>query len=333
MHRYIFWGAMILGLVIIGLIVDQIFYRIIRLFIEKQTANTIRLVVFCIVIITIVANIVIGHFITRLRININNVAIESNRLPKAFDGFKIAHISDFHIDSFDPDKEIAFVEEIADKILAEQPDIICFTGDLVTIRSAQAIPFRKILGKLSSTGIPVYSIMGNHDYADYVWNFDESRRLIDRDSLRTIQKEAGWSVLDNDHRWVTRGNDSIRISGVENIGEPPFTTYGNLKEAIKNDNEANRDPFTILLSHNPTHWRSEVIPSTNIDLTLSGHTHAMQFMIGKWSPSKWKYEEFAGLYKEKDQYLYVNTGLGCTGPTIRIGVKPEVTIIKLRTTK
>lgn len=333
MHRYIFWGAMILGLVIIGLIIDQIFYRIIRLFIEKQTANTIRLVVFCIVIITIVANIVIGHFITRLRININNVAIESNRLPKAFDGFKIAHISDFHIDSFDPDKEIAFVEEIADKILAEQPDIICFTGDLVTIRSAQAIPFRKILGKLSSTGIPVYSIMGNHDYADYVWNFDESRRLIDRDSLRTIQKEAGWSVLDNDHRWVTRGNDSIRISGVENIGEPPFTTYGNLKEAIKNDNEANRDPFTILLSHNPTHWRSEVLLSTNIDLTLSGHTHAMQFMIGKWSPSKWKYEEFAGLYKEKDQYLYVNTGLGCTGPTIRIGVKPEVTIIKLKTAK
>lgn len=324
---------MILALVIIGLIVDQIFYRIIRLFIEKHTANTVRLLVFCIVIFTIVANIFIGHFITRLRFIINNVSIESNRLPEAFDGFKIAHISDFHIDSFDPNKEIAFVEEIADRILSERPDIICFTGDLVTIRSAQAIPFRKILGKLSSTGIPVYSIMGNHDYADYVWNFDESRRIADRDSLRTIQREAGWTVLDNDHKWITRGNDSIRISGVENIGEPPFTTYGNLKEAIKSDKDYNSGPFTVLLSHNPTHWRSEVIPSTNIDLTLSGHTHAMQFMIGKWSPSKWKYEEFAGLYKEKDQYLYVNTGLGCTGPTIRIGVRPEITIIELRTVK
>mgnify|MGYP003294516622 CR=1 FL=1 len=329
MHRYIFWGAMILGLVIIGLIVDQIFYRIIRLFIEKQTANTIRLVVFCIVIITIVANIVIGHFITRLRININNVAIESNRLPKAFDGFKIAHISDFHIDSFDPDKEIAFVEEIADKILAEQPDIICFTGDLVTIRSAQAIPFRKILGKLSSTGIPVYSIMGNHDYADYVWNFDESRRLIDRDSLRTIQKEAGWTVLDNDHRWITRGNDSIRISGVENIGEPPFTTYGNLKEAIKNDNEANSDPFTILLSHNPTHWRSEVIPSTNIDLTLSGHTHAMQLKVFGWSPGQIFFNRSDGAYKEGKQQLYVNIGLGELIP-FRVGAEPEITIITLK---
>lgn len=333
MQRLVFWGIVILVFLlvfgIIGLICDQIFYRIIKLFLEKHTANMVRLITFIVVMITVITSVLVGHYITRLRVHINNIEIASDRVPKSFEGFKIAQISDFHIDSFDPEKEMFFVEEIVDKILAEKPDIICFTGDLVTIRSAQALPFRKALARLTSTGIPVYGIMGNHDYADYVREFDEARREKDRDSLRLIMREAGWRVLDNCSEKIYRGSDSILIAGVGNIGEPPFTTYGDLNTALQASAPVSDDDFTVLLSHNPTHWRDEIVPDTKIDLMLAGHTHAMQMKIFGWCPSKIKYKEYAGLYQEGKQFLYVNTGLGCTGPRIRIGVKPEISVINI----
>ena len=339
MHRLIFWGIIIIVLLVVGLIIDQIFYRIMRLMFDKHAANVIRLSVLIVVIVSMIITGLCGRYVTRLRVKVSHAELVSSRVPQAFDGFKIAHISDFHLDSFDKEKEFSFVEKIIDRILAEEPDVICFTGDLVTIRSAQAIPFRNVMSKLSSTGIPVFSVMGNHDYADYVWDFDDKRRQADRDSLRMIQREAGWQLLDNESRWLKRGNDSILIIGVENIGEPPFSVYGDLDKALHNiqpcglssAGEENKtdDCFAILLSHNPTHWRNEVLPNTNIDLTLSGHTHAMQFRIGSWSPSKWKYPEFSGLYQEGNQYLNVNTGLGGVGPKIRIGVRPEISIITI----
>ena len=331
MHRFIFWGIIILVLLIVAAIIDQAFYRLVRLFVDKHTALIIRLVTAIVVIAGIVGSVLWGRYVTRLRLDVSQAELVSQRVPSAFDGFKIAHISDFHLDSFDKNKEMGFVEEIIDRITNEQPDIVCFTGDLVTIRSAQAIPYRRLLHKLSASGIPVYSVMGNHDYADYVWEFDESRRLADRDSLRHLMSEAGWRMLDNESEWLYRGSDSLLVAGVENIGEPPFSVYGDLGKALEGNYADN--VFTILLSHNPTHWRSEVLPNTSIDLTLSGHTHAMQFRIGSWSPSKWKYPEFAGLYREGLQFLNVNTGLGGVGPKIRIGVKPEINIITLKKQK
>ena len=331
MHRFIFWGIIILVLLIVAAIIDQAFYRLVRLFVDKHTALIIRLVTAIVVIAGIVGSVLWGRYVTRLRLDVSQAELVSQRVPSAFDGFKIAHISDFHLDSFDKNKEMGFVEEIIDRITNEQPDIVCFTGDLVTVRSAQAIPYRRLLHKLSASGIPVYSVMGNHDYADYVWEFDESRRLADRDSLRHLMSEAGWRMLDNESEWLYRGSDSLLVAGVENIGEPPFSVYGNLGKALEGNYADN--VFTILLSHNPTHWRSEVLPNTSIDLTLSGHTHAMQFRIGSWSPSKWKYPEFAGLYREGLQFLNVNTGLGGVGPKIRIGVKPEINIITLKKQK
>ena len=331
MHRFIFWGIIILVLLIVAAIIDQAFYRLVRLFVDKHTALIIRLVTAIVVIAGIVGSVLWGRYVTRLRLDVSQAELVSQRVPSAFDGFKIAHISDFHLDSFDKNKEMGFVEEIIDRIANEQPDIVCFTGDLVTIRSAQAIPYRRLLHKLSASGIPVYSVMGNHDYADYVWEFDESRRLADRDSLRHLMSEAGWRMLDNESEWLYRGSDSLLVAGVENIGEPPFSVYGDLGKALEGNYADN--VFTILLSHNPTHWRSEVLPNTSIDLTLSGHTHAMQFRIGSWSPSKWKYPEFAGLYREGLQFLNVNTGLGGVGPKIRIGVKPEINIITLKKQK
>ena len=331
MHRFIFWGIIILVLLIVAAIIDQAFYRLVRLFVDKHTALIIRLVTAIVVIAGIVGSVLWGKYVTRLRLDVSQAELVSQRVPSAFDGFKIAHISDFHLDSFDKNKEMGFVEEIIDRIANEQPDIVCFTGDLVTVRSAQAIPYRRLLHKLSASGIPVYSVMGNHDYADYVWEFDESRRLADRDSLRHLMSEAGWRMLDNESEWLYRGSDSLLVAGVENIGEPPFSVYGDLGKALEGNYTDN--VFTILLSHNPTHWRSEVLPNTSIDLTLSGHTHAMQFRVGSWSPSKWKYPEFAGLYREGLQFLNVNTGLGGVGPKIRIGVKPEINIITLKKQK
>lgn len=333
MHRLFFWGIIILVIVLISLIIDQCFYRMIRLFLTKHTAQIVRLGAFLTFVMTLVTSYLIGHNVTRLDVEVKRAEIASDKLPISFDGFKIAQISDFHINSFDPKQDTEFFTKLIGAIKGEQPDIIVFTGDLVTIRSAEAYPFRNELSRISDeTGVPIYSILGNHDYADYMRNFDDQRRHQDVDSLITIQQEAGWTMLNNSATYIRNNSDSIVLVGVENIGEPPFSVYGDLEKALEpigGLHEAD-STFTVLLSHNPTHWRGQVLPNTQIDLTLSGHTHAMQFKIGNWSPSKWKYPEWMGLYQEGEQYLYVNTGLGCVGPAVRIGVKPEVTILTLR---
>lgn len=323
---------LILILVIIGLIVDQLFYRIIRLFLEKHTAQMVRLYTFLTVLVLLIGGYLMGHHVTRLQVGVTEATVQSDKIPEAFDGFRIAQISDFHIGSFMDERGKEFVPELVDAILAQKPDMIVFTGDLVSMRAAEAVPFRKELARLSSAGIPVYSIMGNHDYADYMRAFDDQRRKQDVDSLMTLQTEAGWHMLNNATTLIHRGNDSIAVIGVENIGEPPFSVYGNLEEAMQPIGGLHGADhlFSVLLSHNPTHWRSEVLPRTDIDLTLSGHTHDMQFRILGWSPSGWKYDEHAGLYQQGGKYLYVNTGVGCVGPALRVGVKPEVTILTLR---
>ncbi|MCF0178820.1 MAG: metallophosphoesterase [Bacteroidales bacterium] len=325
MHRLFFWGTIILVIFILGAIIDQVFYRIMRLFFEKHTANIIRLWTFCIVVFVLITSYLYSHYVTRLSLEVNKVDIASTRLPQSFDGFKIVHISDFHIDSFDADKD--FVDKIVDKVLAEKPDIICFSGDIVTMRSVQLKPYLIPLTRLASSGIPVYTVMGNHDYADYAWGMDEKQREHDRDSLRMMLKECGWQQLDNTNDAIFRGEDSIIVAGVENIGEPPFSVYGDLSKAL--DGNFSQNAFTILLSHNPTHWRNEVLPKTNIDLMLAGHTHAMQMRFFGWSPARFKYPDYEGLFREGNQYLYVNTGLGCTGFRVRFWVKPEITSITL----
>lgn len=320
-------------LLLVCAIIDQIFVRTLRLFLSHHAANVIRFSLMAFWTILIAGNIAWGHYHTRLTLQINNVEIENNKLPASFSGLKVAHISDLHIGSLNSPEGKQFLSEIADTLIAQKPDIICFSGDLVTIRSAELIPFLPQLSRLSAAGIPVYSVMGNHDYADYLWDFSPEQKQEDRDSLRLMQRQIGWQMLDNEATVLRRGEDSIAVIGVENIGEPPFTTYGNLQNAMQSlgDNVTSKNMFSILLSHNPTHWRSEVLPNTDIDLTLSGHTHDWQFRILGWTPSKYKYPDHGGLYQNGSQYMYVNTGLGCTGPTVRIGVKPEITIITIVT--
>jgi len=350
MHRLIFWGIIILLVTLLFFFIGFIIYWLLRIFLAKPEARLVSGCFLGLATLVIVISCWWGSTRTRLDLQVNQVEVPSPRLPSAFDGFRIAQLSDMHLASFETEEGREFLNRLTDSIAAQHPDIIVFTGDLVTLRSAEVLPFRQQLERLShiptSDGegfIPIFSILGNHDYAEYIRTFSDERRRQDVDSLIALQREAGWTMLLNDSELITRlgadsSSQSIALIGVENIGEPPFSTYGDLDKAYQRIGGigVNGDTFSVLLSHNPTHWRNEVLKRTNIDLTLSGHTHAMQLVIGGWSPSKWKYPEFMGLYQEQSsniQYIYVNTGIGCVGPSVRVGVKPEITILTLKASK
>ena len=364
MQRLIFYGIIVAMVILLIALIDVVIYWALRIFLPKATVRFVSRIIFAAILLICVSAALWGHYITRHQVVVNTVSVVSPRVPEAFDGYRIAQISDLHLDSFDKDEGRQFLQKLADSIAAARPDIIVFTGDLVTIRSAEALPFRPSLAALAhiphhdGTGlIPVYSILGNHDYADYVRGFDQQRRNADIDSLIRIQEEAGWHVLKNSCVTLSRPlSDSvsqrIALIGVENIGEPPFSTYGDLDRSMAplGGIHAADTLFSVLLTHNPTHWRSEVLPRTHIDLSLAGHTHATQFRIGSWSPARWKYDEWMGLYdashrsdapalpypeyqEGNPQYLYVNTGIGCVGPRVRIGVTPEVSVLVLRRSK
>lgn len=344
MQRLFFYGMIILVIVLLIALIDVILYWMMRIFLPKPVAQITNGCFLAVMVLTIGISCWWGHNRTRLQVWVNQVKIESNRLPEAFEGFRIAQLSDMHLGSFEPEVGHEFLSQLIDTLTAQQPNVIVFTGDLVTIRAAESYIYRDELTRLGhiqrANGegvIPVYSILGNHDYADYMRNYDEDRRKQDLDSLIDIQTKAGWQILKNDMSLLTRlHNDTIKqqiaIVGVENIGEPPFSVYGDLDRAMEPiGGKAGADSiFTVLLSHNPTHWRREVLPETHIDLMLAGHTHATQVKVGTWSPAKWKYDEWMGLYEENGQRLYVNTGIGTVGPAVRVGIEPEVTILELK---
>ena len=266
--------------------------------------------------------------VTPRQFDINEVTIESAKLPAAFNGYRIVQFSDLHVGSYASDT--SYVAEIVNVINKLQSDVIFFTGDLVNRQTDEAEPFVEVLSRLQAHD-GVFSILGNHDYGDYMeWPSPEAKAENNRYMAR-LQAQMGWSLMNNCDTVITRGNQSITIIGVENWGEPPFSQYGDL---VKAHSELNDSNFKILLSHNPKHWRSEVLPSTNIDLTLSGHTHAMQIMVNffgiKISPSAWIYPEWAGTYCENKQILYVNIGIGEVAMPMRIGATPEITVLTLK---
>ncbi len=256
------------------------------------------------------------------------VSVSFKNLPKNFNNLKIAQISDMHLGSFKDPKD---VRKGIDQLMKEKPDIIFLTGDLVNNLSIEAKIMLPELKRLKAP-LGVYSILGNHDVGDYRrWNTIEEK-TEDFNQLIKIQKEAGFILLKNEHQFIKRDNDSIAILGIESWGKPPFKQYGILDSAIKG---LTPSIFKILLSHNPSHWDVEIAGKNNIDLTLAGHTHAMQIGIncGRifWSPIKKMYPHWAGLYHEGAQYLYVNRGFGFLGFPGRIGMTPEITIIQLKT--
>lgn len=274
-----------------------------------------------------------GALVTRNDIEVTRQTVKFENLPKSFDDYKIVHISDIHAGTWGIDT--AFLSNMVDTVNALNPDLILFTGDIVNRNTKEIYPFVNALSRLKAKQ-GVYSVLGNHDYGDYMdWSSAIEKERNNRE-LIDVQNKMGWRMLNNEHCWVRKDNDSIAIIGVENWGEPPFSVYGDLRKAYSNLNDEN---FKVLLTHNPEHWKREVSEISNIDLSLSGHTHGMQFVLQfgdwRWSPAVWKYKEWGGLYTKenpegKELKLYVNIGLGEVALPFRLGATPEVTLITLK---
>ena len=249
-------------------------------------------------------------------------------LPGSFDGFKIVQISDIHTGSFLSTEPLARAVRIINQ---QKPDVVFFTGDLVNYRHEEALNYIDILKEIRAV-YGVFSIFGNHDYGDYTkWKNIEAKEN-DINELRKIHGLMGWNLLWDEHHYIEQNGEKLTIIGVQNCSSHGFSNYGSLAKATEN---IDYSPVNILLSHDPSHWDKEVNKKyPNIDLTLSGHTHGMQFGVEisgfKWSPIQYIYKEWAGIYQEKNQYLYVNRGLGFIGYPGRVGILPEITVIELK---
>lgn len=256
------------------------------------------------------------------RLELKHITFTSPDLPPYFDGYRLVQITDFHLGSFPPGND--FVQKVVDATNNEEPDMILFTGDLVNNQASEVEPYLDTLGQLhASDGI--YSIWGNHDYCEYGNNHSIGALKRNRRMLYGYQESLGWHQLMNEHHVVNHGMASIAVIGVENPGQPPFTNRSNLKKAMKG---LNPDMFKILLSHDPHHWRREVV-GKKIQLTLAGHTHAGQLKIGKWTPARMAFKEWGGAYRIGEQMLYVSSGIGGSFP-FRLGAWPELTVITLK---
>ncbi len=257
--------------------------------------------------------------------------INFSHLPEAFSGLKIVQISDLHLGSFN--HRFHILDRAFSKISELEPDYIFFTGDLVNNYAWELRGWKKSFRHLSAKK-DMYAVLGNHDYGDYSQWISEEAKQKNFEGITNFFKDNNFKLLLNDSEIIEVGNQKLAIIGVENWGNPPFKQYGNLQKATL---KAKDIPFKILLSHDPSHWTEEVLISTDIAITFSGHTHGMQagVTLGKkeWSPIKYKYKHWAGLYQENGQYLYVNRGLGWMGFPGRLGMRPEITCIVLKKNK
>ncbi len=287
-------------------------------------------------ILCFIAVLLFGYFYGSRHFVVNERTLYFDDLPDSFDGYRILHFSDFHALSFHLGHE-ADVAKMVELINSQHCDMIAFTGDIVTMKADELNGFEETLAQLYATD-GVYAIMGNHDYALYMRNYTVGQRLADIKDLHRRHENMGWKLLLNDHDVIYRGSDSLVIVGVENDGTPPhFPQYADLTKATQGVAEG---AFQVLLSHDPTHWRRTVIPDTNIQLTLSGHTHAGQLKIFGWSPVALVYDEWSGAYFNSKydktngnkvmQTLHVNEGVGCVPVPMRVGAWPEISVLTLK---
>ena len=245
-------------------------------------------------------------------------------LPKEFDGFRIVQVSDLHLEMFEGQE--AFMRSLVDSVNAAHPDLIVFTGDLVSRQSREVLPFMDILSQMKAP-YGVMSILGNHDYSIY-GPFHGSPKAIehDLDLFKDYQRQMGWDLLLNEHRFIRRDSAQIAVIGVENEGKSGKVRRADLPRAIEGVPDS---CFKLLLTHDPWHWRHEVTSTTNIQLTLSGHTHAAHFRIGDVSPSRLVYSEWRGLYRKGSQQLFISSGIGGM-LAFRLGAWPEINVLTLR---
>ena len=276
---------------------------------------------------TLFGTMMIG-FKNKYNYQVRKIKLKFDNLPLAFKGLKIVQISDIHSGSFQDKKA---VEAGIIKILQQKADLILFTGDLVNDRHDEMHDYIDIFSTIKAP-MGVYSTLGNHDYGDYVsWDSDEAKKE-NLNKLKAIHAQMGWKLMMNEHVSFNRNGDEIALLGIENWGaKGRFPKYGSMEKAYKG---AEKYPFKILMSHDPSHWDAEVkVKYPDVDLMLAGHTHGMQFGIEnpyfKWSPVQWMYHQWAGLYEDKKQKLYINRGFGFIGYPGRVGILPEITVIEL----
>ena len=267
-------------------------------------------------------------FKNKYNYQVKKIKLKFDNLPLAFKGLKIVQISDIHSGSF---QDKMAVEAGIKKVLQQNADLILFTGDLVNDRHDEMLDYIDIFSTVKAP-MGVYSTLGNHDYGDYVsWDSDEAKKE-NLDKLKAIHAQMGWKLMMNEHVTFNRNGEEIALLGIENWGaKGHFPKYGSMEKAYKG---ADKYPFKILMSHDPSHWDAEVkVKYPDIDLMLAGHTHGMQFGIEnpyfKWSPVQWMYHQWAGLYEDKKQKLYINRGFGFIGYPGRVGILPEITVIEL----
>ncbi len=263
----------------------------------------------------------------RFNFKVNEVEVHLADLPEAFDGFRIIQISDTHFGSFARTRP---VRRGVNKIKQTPHDMLVFTGDMVNNEAVEAEKYVELFAGIDSP-YGKFSILGNHDMGDYRRWYTIEEKAANLQQLQDIQADMDFVLLRNDHRFIVRGNDSIMLAGVDNWGLPPFAQLGDLDKAL---NDHADFPVKILLSHDPSHWTEQVIPDTDIALTLSGHTHGMQAGLRtswfQFSPVSLKYENWNGLYDQNGQFLYVNRGFGFIGFPGRMGMRPEITLLVLR---
>lgn len=255
--------------------------------------------------------------------------LEFDDLPLGFDGYRITQISDVHSGSFDNRRKIEYGISLINE---QESDVILFTGDMVNNKAEEMLPWKELFTQLRAKD-GKYSVLGNHDYGDYVeWESEEAKEQ-NLEALKKLQRDMGFDLLLNEHRFLEREGDRLALIGVENWGRGGFKKAGDLDKATR---EVDAKEFKILMSHDPSHWEDIVLKAPeHYHLTLSGHTHGMQFGIEipgwvKWSPVKWRYKYWAGVYEELGQMINVNRGFGFLGYPGRVGIWPEITVITLK---
>ncbi|MBZ9777836.1 metallophosphoesterase [Psychroflexus sp. CAK8W] len=270
-----------------------------------------------------------GMYKGKYNFKVLSYELEFDNLPEAFEGYQITQLSDIHSGSFDNAKKIEYAIDLVNE---QESDVILFTGDLVNNLADEMTPWTSVFKKLKSKD-GVFSILGNHDYGDY-HNFEsQDKKQKNFEALVQTHAEMGWDLLRNENREIRRGQSKLKLIGVENWGKGGFKKAGDFDKAAEG---VDAKDFKILMSHDPSHW-DEVIKNheKDVQLTLSGHTHGMQFGIEipgwfKWSPVQYRYDQWAGLYENAKRFINVNRGFGYLAYPGRVGIWPEITVIKLK---
>ena len=262
-----------------------------------------------------------GSMIGTDRLAVNEVTIEFDDLPAAFDGYRIAQFSDIHLGSM----RTELLERAVAEINKQHPDLIAFTGDIQNMRPQELTRFAPVLARLKAKD-GVYSVLGNHDYSQYMPKLDEAHKQANERLTRSFQTSIGWNLLLNDNRIIRRSADSIVVAGEENDGRPPFPQKADLGKTLRG---VSAQSFVVMLQHDPSAWRRSILPKSKAQLTLSGHTHGGQASFFGWRPTELLGREDAGLYREGNRALYVSTGLGGFVP-FRFHMDPEVVVITLK---